>query len=50
MFQGSLQIVDVPGHERVRDQLFDKYKAGARGIVFILDSVTLQKDVRDVAE
>ncbi|XP_077289028.1 signal recognition particle receptor beta [Arctopsyche grandis] len=45
-----LKIVDVPGHERVRSQLFDKYKNDARGIVFILDSVTIQKEIRDVAE
>jgi len=47
---GSLQIVDVPGHERVRGQIFDKYKAGACGIVYVVDSATLQKDVRDDAE
>lgn len=49
-FQTSLRIIDIPGHERLREKFFDKYKSIARGIVFVIDSVTLQKDVRDVAE
>nr|CAG4651279.1 EOG090X0C7N [Simocephalus serrulatus]SVE94466.1 EOG090X0C7N [Simocephalus serrulatus] len=48
--KGALKIVDVPGHERVRQRFFDNYKNTARGIVFVLDSFTLTKDIRDVAE
>lgn len=43
-------MIDLPGHERLREKFFDQYKSIARGIVFVVDSVTLQKDVRDVAE
>lgn len=48
--QGALKLVDVPGHERVRQRFFDTYKTTARGIVFVLDSFSLNKDIRDVAE
>ncbi|XP_015122486.1 signal recognition particle receptor subunit beta [Diachasma alloeum] len=46
----SLKIVDIPGHERLRYRIFDKYKSSARGLIFVIDSVTFQKDIRDVAE
>ncbi|XP_015605074.1 signal recognition particle receptor subunit beta [Cephus cinctus] len=46
----SLRIVDIPGHERLRYKFFDKYKSSARGLVYVIDSVTFQKDIRDVAE
>jgi signal recognition particle receptor subunit beta len=49
-FQGLLRIVDIPGHERLRGKFFDEYKQAAKGIVYIIDSVTVQKDIRDVAE
>nr|CAG4638019.1 EOG090X0C7N [Chydorus sphaericus] len=48
--KGVLTLVDVPGHERVRTRFLDSYKITARGIVFVLDSFTLSKDIRDVAE
>ncbi|XP_020710994.2 signal recognition particle receptor subunit beta [Athalia rosae] len=46
----SLRIVDIPGHERLRNKFLDSYKSSARGLVYVIDSVTIQKDVRDVAE
>lgn len=46
----SLRIIDIPGHERLRDKFFDQYKPLARGVVFVVDSITIQKDVRDAAE
>lgn len=45
-----LRVIDVPGHERLRGRFFDQYKKTAKGIVFVVDSVTVQKDIRDVAE
>lgn len=44
------RIVDIPGHYKVRDKFFDQYKDSAKGIIFVIDSVSIQKDVRDVAE
>lgn len=46
----SGRLVDIPGHYRVRDKCFDQYKRTAKGLIFVVDSVTVQKDVRDVAE
>ncbi|XP_046468639.1 signal recognition particle receptor subunit beta [Neodiprion pinetum] len=46
----ALRIVDIPGHERLRQKFFDNYKSSIRGLVYVIDSVTIQKDVRDVAE
>jgi len=48
--KGLLSIIDIPGHERLRAKFFDEYKQAAKGIVYIIDSITVQKDVRDVAE
>ncbi|XP_055689620.1 signal recognition particle receptor subunit beta [Lutzomyia longipalpis] len=46
---GYVRVVDIPGHERLRGK-FDEYKNQARGVVFVLDSVALQKNIRDVAD
>lgn len=48
--QRSLTIVDLPGHERLRYKFFDKYKNSAIGLVYVIDSTTLARDVRDAAE
>lgn len=45
-----LHLIDIPGHERVREALFDKSSSQARGIVYVIDSGTVSKQVRDVAE
>ncbi|XP_076637573.1 signal recognition particle receptor beta isoform X2 [Colletes latitarsis] len=45
-----LKIVDIPGYERLRYKYFDRFKLSAKGIVYVIDSVTVQKDIRDVAE
>lgn len=46
----SLTLYDLPGHERIRYGAFEKVKKLARGILFVVDSGTIQKDVRDVAD
>ncbi|KOC65535.1 Signal recognition particle receptor subunit beta [Habropoda laboriosa] len=46
----SLRLVDIPGHERLRYKFFDKFKLSTKGLVYVIDSVTFQKDIRDVAE
>lgn len=46
----SLRIVDIPGDERLRGKYFDKYKSSVKGLVYVIDSVTIQKEIRDVAE
>lgn len=44
------KIIDIPGHERLRDKFFDQYKTLTKGIVFVVDSNTIQQDIRDAAE
>ncbi|XP_033764364.1 signal recognition particle receptor subunit beta-like [Pecten maximus] len=46
----SLRVVDIPGHERVRMQHLEQHKNMARGVVFVVDSGTLMKEVKEVAE
>ncbi|KAK0085671.1 hypothetical protein PV325_004617 [Microctonus aethiopoides] len=46
----SLKIVDIPGHERLRYKFFDKYKSNTRAVIYMIDSVNIQKDISDVAE
>lgn len=45
-----LQLIDVPGNERVRNRYLDEYKSSARALVFVVDSCTIQKEIKDVAE
>lgn len=45
-----VNIVDVPGHERIRDQILAKYSGSARGIVYVVDSAAIAKQIRDVTE
>ncbi|XP_024080645.1 signal recognition particle receptor subunit beta [Cimex lectularius] len=46
----TVQIVDIPGHERLRGKFLEQYKKNARAFIYVIDSLTLQKDVRDVAD
>ncbi|KAK6620270.1 hypothetical protein RUM44_006671 [Polyplax serrata] len=46
----SYKIIDIPGHERLRGRYFDQFKSLAKGLVYVVDSVTIQKDIKDVAE
>ncbi|GAB1603821.1 hypothetical protein Ahia01_000663400 [Argonauta hians] len=46
----TLQIYDLPGHERLRSQAFEGYASATRAIVFVIDSTTYQKSIKDVAE
>lgn len=44
-----MQLVDVPGHPRVRGG-FQAHVAAARGIVFVLDSVDFLPHKTETAE
>jgi signal recognition particle receptor subunit beta len=46
----NLNLVDVPGHERIRGSIVDQFSGSARGIVYMVDSNTVSKQVRDVTE
>ncbi|XP_071607755.1 signal recognition particle receptor subunit beta [Heliangelus exortis] len=45
-----LTLIDLPGHESLRLQFLERFKAAARAIVFVVDSVAFQREVKDVAE
>uniref|UniRef100_A0A0A9WHU9 Signal recognition particle receptor subunit beta n=1 Tax=Lygus hesperus TaxID=30085 RepID=A0A0A9WHU9_LYGHE len=46
----SVELVAIPGHERLRTRFLDQYKSCARGLIYVIDSATIQKEVKDVAE
>merc|ERR1711953_296137 len=46
----KLKLIDIPGSERMRLGELEKYKGSTRGIVFVINSETISKDIRDVAE
>ncbi|CAN8016298.1 unnamed protein product [Ixodes persulcatus] len=48
--KGSLNLIDLPGNDRMRAQLIDQFKSLARAVVFVVDSVNFTREVRDVAE
>merc|ERR1712228_164222 len=46
----QVQLVDIPGSDRLRENEIEKFKSTTRGIVFVVNSETVSKDIRDVAE
>lgn len=45
----QVHVVDLPGHPRLRAKV-DKYAAGAKGVVFLVDAVEFTSQRRAVAE
>ncbi|PIK40351.1 Signal recognition particle receptor subunit beta, partial [Apostichopus japonicus] len=46
----DVPLVDIPGNERQRLQLWEKFKEETRGLIFVVDSSRFQKEVKEVAE
>jgi signal recognition particle receptor subunit beta len=46
----SHRVVDLPGHERLRLRLLENYKNSTKAVVYVVDSSSVQKEIRDVAE
>lgn len=46
----KLRVIDVPGHERLRHTMLEQNKGLARAIVYVVDSSTVQKEIKDVAD
>ncbi|XP_055349441.1 signal recognition particle receptor subunit beta-like [Paramacrobiotus metropolitanus] len=46
----EVQLIDIPGFERIRWDVFESNKALCKGIVFVLDSVTIAKDAQECAD
>ncbi|KAG0191885.1 hypothetical protein DFQ28_010671 [Apophysomyces sp. BC1034] len=49
LFDKTFDLVDMPGHERVRYRFAD-YLPVTRAIVFVVDSSTVNRSIRSVAE
>ena len=45
-----MRIVDIPGHERVRNKFLDNYKSDALAVVYLIDSSVVHQEIRDIAE
>ncbi|VVC30228.1 Small GTP-binding protein domain,P-loop containing nucleoside triphosphate hydrolase,Signal [Cinara cedri] len=45
-----LRLVDIPGHERVFPKYWEMYKMNCKGVMFVIDSETVQTNICDVAE
>ncbi|KAL3213125.1 hypothetical protein MRX96_035626 [Rhipicephalus microplus] len=48
--KGSLNLIDLPGHDRIRVGFLDYFKGLARAVLFVVDSAKFPQEVRDVAE
>lgn len=46
----NIRLVDLPGHERLRLSILENYKNTTKALVYVIDSNTVQKEIRDVAE
>lgn len=46
----TLTVIDIPGHERLRAQAMEENGHLARGIIYMIDSSTYQKEIKNVAE
>jgi len=45
-----VDVMDLPGHDRLRTKCLEKHKSSALGIVYVLDASTITKNIRDVTE
>ncbi|CAG9764077.1 unnamed protein product [Ceutorhynchus assimilis] len=45
----KITVVDLPGFHSIRQQFFEKYKENSKGIVYVVDSTSLAKNIRDAA-
>ncbi|XP_054719621.1 signal recognition particle receptor subunit beta-like [Uloborus diversus] len=45
----TITVIDVPGNERLRYKYIEEFLFTTRGIIYVLDSLNIQKEIRDVA-
>jgi len=48
--EGKFSLVDVPGHERVRNRILDVHLGDTKAIIFVIDAEKAREDIRDSAE
>lgn len=48
--KSPVELTDIPGHERLRLTHFNSLKDSLRGVIYVIDASTLQKQLRDATE
>lgn len=43
-------VIDLPGFDRLRPRFWEEYKARARALIFVIDSLAFLSNARDVAD
>ena len=46
----TIQLIDIPGADRLRFNAIQKFKSNVCGIILVVNSEKIQKELRDVAE
>ena len=46
----TYEMVDLPGHERLRYAALDKYKESGLGVIYVIDASKFKQQIRDAAE
>lgn len=46
----NLQLIDLPGADRLRDRYWEQYRNKARSVVFVIDSTTIEDKIRELSE
>lgn len=46
----NLQLIDLPGADRLRGRYWEQYRNKARSVVFVIDSTTIEDKIRELSE
>lgn len=46
----NLRLIDIPGAERLRNNYWEQYRSTANSVIFVVDSVCVEDNLRDVSE
>ncbi|XP_040583836.1 signal recognition particle receptor subunit beta [Lepeophtheirus salmonis] len=46
----KIDVVDIPGHERIRKGFVDKFKGKSPAVAYVLDASTFESKLRDAGE
>jgi signal recognition particle receptor subunit beta len=46
----KIHVIDIPGNLRIRQRDFNTNKSSAKGIIFVIDSTTINEESKDVSD
>jgi len=46
----QVEIVDIPGNDKIRGKFIEQYKRMAKSIIFVVDSANYHKEAKDIAQ